>query len=81
MEEAEEHLRTALRLDPMLTPAHRLLGDALALRGRFQEASDWWQRWLTICEHDHGDPAESEQVRKAVEAAQTLGALLRYPNG
>ncbi len=81
VEEAEEHLRRALRLDPLLTPAHRLLGDALALRVRFQEASDWWQRWLTIGEHDHGDPAESEQVRKAVEAAQTLGALLRYPNG
>ncbi len=74
--EAEEHLRRALRVDPMLVSGHRLLGDALALQGRFQEAVEWWQRWLKIGERSD-DAAVADHVRRATEAAQTLDALLR----
>lgn len=74
--EAEDHLRRALRVDPLLVAGHRLLGDALALQGRFQEAIEWWQRWLKIGEQSE-DGAVADHVRRAVAAAQTLDELLR----
>jgi hypothetical protein len=80
--EAEDYLRRALRLDPLLVAAHRLLGDALALQGRYGEAVEWWQRWLKIGEHDERtDAAEVARVRDAVRAAQTLDALVRSAYG
>ncbi len=80
--EAEENLRRALRLDPLLVSAHRLLGDALALQGRFHEAVEWWQRWLKIGEHDsQADVADLQRVQEAVTAAQTLDALVRSVHG
>lgn len=76
--EAEEYLRRALRLDPLLVDAHRLLGEALVLQGRFGEAVEWWHRWLKIGEHDEQtDAAQITRVREAVSAAQTLDALVR----
>jgi hypothetical protein len=75
----EEYLRRALRLDPLFAPAHRSLGDALALQGKYAEAVDWWRRWLAM-----DDPGRSrsdgEQVQEAIRAAQTLEALLRVPH-
>jgi tetratricopeptide (TPR) repeat protein len=80
--EAEEYLRRALRLDPLLVSAHRLLGDALALQGRFGEAVEWWQRWLKIGEHDEQtDVGELQRVKDAVRAAETLDALVRAAHG
>jgi len=75
-EAAEEHLRRALRIDPMLVAAHRLLGNALALQGRYGEAVEWWQRWLTLGEHAEEDKAEIEQVRDALQAVERLDTLL-----
>ncbi len=75
--EAEEHLRRALRLDPLLGPAHRLLGNALARQGRHAEAVEWWERWLKI----EDGTEEAEQVQQAVAAARTLAALLEASHG
>ncbi len=74
--EAEDHLRRALRLDPLLVTAHRLLGNALALQGRYREAVEWWNRWLTIGEDAADASADSQDVEAAVRAAETLDALL-----
>ncbi len=73
---AEENLRRALRIDPMLVIAHRLLGNALALQGRYAEAVEWWQRWLTLGEHTEEDEAEIEQVKEALRAVEKLDTLL-----
>ena len=81
VQDAEEQLRRTLRLDPLLTPAHRLLGDALALQGRHGEAIEWWQRWLKFSEQGAGDPGEMERVREAVAAARALDALLGRSRG
>jgi hypothetical protein len=79
--DAEEHLRRALRLDPLLGPAHLQLGHSLALQGRLSEAIEWWQRWLTIGEQADGDPGEIQQVREALQAARTLSSFLRGVHG
>jgi hypothetical protein len=75
-ESAEENLRRALRIDPMLARAHRLLGNALALQGRYSEAVEWWQRWLKLGEHSDEEEAEVEQVRDALKAVDKLDAVL-----
>lgn len=79
--EAEEHLRRALRLDPALAVAHRLLGDVVARQGRFGEAVESWQRWLQHGEHTPELLPEVDQVQEAVHAAQTLELLLRGSHG
>ncbi len=81
VQDAEEQLRRTLRLDPLLTPAHRLLGDALALQGRHAEAIEWWERWLKFSEQGEGDPDEMERVREAVVAARVLEAFLARSRG
>lgn len=76
--EAEETARRALRLDPMMGPAHRVLGESLALQGRFAEAIEWWQRFLTLArEEGNGD---ADVVATAIEAARTLDSFLRRPH-
>jgi hypothetical protein len=75
--EAEEHLRRVLKLDAGLSDAHRLLGDALALMGRFAEAVESWQRWLKLGAQSPNGAAEVDRVQEAVHAAQTLDLLLR----
>ena len=75
--EAEQEFRRALRLDPLLAPAHRLLGDALARQGRLPEAVEWWERWLTVSSHVNEEPEEAARVREAVRAAGTLSTFLR----
>jgi hypothetical protein len=74
--EAEDHLRRALRLDPLMVTAHRLLGNALALQGRYREAVEWWSRWLKIGEYGDDVTADPQDVEAAVRAAETLDALL-----
>jgi tetratricopeptide (TPR) repeat protein len=75
--DAEQEFRRALRLDPLMAPAHRLLGDALARQGRMDEAVEWWERWLTVSSHVGEAPPEAERVREAIRAARTLGTFLR----
>lgn len=78
---AEEHLRRALRLDPLLAPAHRLLGDALALQGRLAEAAEWWERWLRFGARDGETDEQVQRVREGVEAARHLTAMLSADHG
>jgi hypothetical protein len=78
---AEQHLRRALRIDPMLVPAHRLLGNALALQGRYPEAVEWWQRWIKHGEHVEQDPVEVQQVEEALNIVGKLDTLLGGPVG
>jgi predicted transcriptional regulator len=80
-EQAEEYLRRALRIDPMLADAHRLLGDALALLGRYPEAVEWWQRWLTISEHAEQEEREVERVKEALRTVEKLDLLLENSSG
>jgi len=75
--EAEESLRRALRLDSLLAPAHRLLGDALARQGRLNEATAWWGRWLRLNEEAGAAAAPSGPIEAAIRAARTLEGFLR----
>jgi tetratricopeptide (TPR) repeat protein len=79
--EAEARARRALTLDPALSDAFRVLGDALALQGRFVEAVDWWQRWLQVASHRPELSAEVDRIQEAVHAAQTLELLVRGSRG
>jgi tetratricopeptide (TPR) repeat protein len=79
--QAEEEFRRALRLDPLLAPAHRFLGDALAHQGRMAEAVEWWERWLTLSEQSQNGDEEEKNVRDAVLAAQTLANFLQSVHG
>jgi hypothetical protein len=76
LSKAEDHLRRALRIDPMLTDAHRLLGDALAMSGRYSEAVEWWRRWLTLSEHEEQEEREIERVKEALRTVEKLDLLL-----
>ncbi len=78
---AEEYLRRALRIDPMLADAHRLLGDTLAMSGRYSEAVEWWQRWLTLSEHAEQEEREVERVKEALRTVEKLDLLLENSGG
>jgi tetratricopeptide (TPR) repeat protein len=80
-EAAEQHLRRALRIDPMLVAAHRLLGNTLALQGRYSEAIEWWQRWMTLGERTEKDAADVEQVEEALKAVERLDTILGGARG
>ena len=73
---AEQAFREALRGDPLLAAAHLLLGDVLARQGRFEEATEWWNRWLTVAPHSGVVDDDVARVRRAVDAALTLRAYL-----
>lgn len=73
---AEQAFRSALRVDPLLAPAHLLLGDALARQGRFGEATEWWGRWLTVAAHSDAAADDVARVREALQAAQALDSYL-----
>ncbi len=79
--QAEEEFRRALRLDPLIGPAHRFLGDALAHQGRLAEAVEWWDRWLKLSDRGQADDAEEESVREAIQAAQKLADFLQSVYG
>ncbi len=79
--EAEQEFRKALRLDPLIMDAHRLLGDALVRQGRLTEAADWWNRWLTLAAHSDELAEEARQVQDAVRAAASLARFLEVVRG
>jgi cytochrome c-type biogenesis protein CcmH/NrfG len=79
--QAEEALRRALKLDPSLAPAHRLLGNALVLCGRLGEAVEWWERWLGLPSVARAPNGDREQVVRAVRAARDLEATIRGTHG
>jgi hypothetical protein len=72
---AEEHLRQALRLDPLLATAHLLLGDAVARLGRLAEAVEWWQRGLKL-EPEGSGGRDHATLRTVMDAALTLQRYL-----
>ena len=70
--DAVEELRRALRLDPLLVAAHRVLGYALAATGRFGEAVEQWDQWERLASQSDAERAQGEEVGRAKAAAQTL---------
>ena len=70
--DAVEELRRALRLDPLLVGAHRMLGYALAATGRFGEAVGHWEQWERLAARSETELAQLDEVRRAKAAAQTL---------
>jgi len=70
--EAVEELRRALRLDPLLVPAHRVLGYALTATGRLGEAVAQWEQWERLAGRSESELMQQDAVRRAKAAAQTL---------
>ncbi|HYK82901.1 MAG TPA: DUF4388 domain-containing protein [Gemmatimonadales bacterium] len=70
--DAVEELRRALRLDPLLVAAHRVLGYALVATGRFAEAIDQWEQWERLAARSEAELAQIDEVHRAKAAAQTL---------
>jgi len=79
--DAEQEFRRALKLDPLIMDAHRLLGDALVRLGRLAEAVDWWNRWLTLASHSEEHAEEARLVQDAVRAAGSLARFLEVARG
>lgn len=79
--DAEDALRRALVLDPRHAEAQRLLGAALAQRGRFAEAVEWWTRWLALGEQVAPEGGERERISQAMKAARELDMALKQATG
>ncbi len=77
-EEADSAFRRALSLEPSMGAAHRLLGDSAALRGRFADAIEWWQRWIRL---EDGGSDVPEEAEAALAAAKTLAEFLKNSHG
>jgi hypothetical protein len=75
--EAEGALREAVRLDGASAAALRLLGQANAGGGRFEEAVQAWSTWLVL----PGRPAEEDRhlasIMRLMEAARAMAENLR----
>jgi hypothetical protein len=80
-EEADSAFRRALSLEPSMGVAHRLLGDSAALRGRFADAIEWWQRWMRLEDGGNGGSEVPEEAVAALAAAKTLAEFLKKTNG
>ena len=70
--DAVEELRRALRLDPLLVAAHRVLGYALVATGRFGEAVEQWDQWERLAGRSETELTQLDDVHRAKAAAQTL---------
>ena len=80
-EEADSAFRRALSLEPSMGAAHRLLGDSAALRGRFADAIEWWQRWMRLEGDGNGGSDIAEEAEAALAAAKTLEEFLKKTHG
>jgi hypothetical protein len=80
-EEADSAFRRALSLEPSMGVAHRLLGDSAALRGRFADAIEWWQRWMRLEDGGNGGSEVPKEAVAALAAAKTLAEFLKKTNG
>ncbi len=67
-----EELRRALRLDPLLAPAYRLLGYGLIALGRFAEALEQWTQWERLAAQSPEESAQRDTVARAKAAAEVL---------
>lgn len=70
--DAVEELRRALRLDPLLVSAHRMLGYALVATGRFGEAVEQWDQWERLAARSESELVQADEVGRAKAAARTL---------
>lgn len=68
--DAAEELRRALRLDPLVVPAYRLLGYAVVQMGRFSEAVEQWDHWERLAPSNERELVFQNDVRAAKAAAQ-----------
>ena len=69
---AAEQLRRAVRLDPLLPAAHRVLGFALIAMGRFAEALASWDQWDRIASRSADEEAQRPNVERARQAARVF---------
>jgi len=72
---AAEELRRALRVDPLLAPAHRHLGYALVALGRFGEALDSWDHWERLAGRSEEELAHLAEVQRARDAARVFQGM------
>src|SRR5207245_11555180 len=79
--DAVEERRRALRLDPLLLGAHRVLGYALVATGRFAEAVEQGDQWERLAGRSEAELAQREAVQSARTAAQTLAGSRTRPRG
>lgn len=70
--EGVDELRRALRLDPLLAPAYRLLGYGLVALGRFAEALEQWTQWERLASQSPEEAAQRDAVVRAKAAAEVL---------
>lgn len=75
--EADQVLRDAVRLDPELAPALRLLGHARAGGGRFEEAVQAWRTWLDLPSRPPEEDRHLAGIVRLTEAARTLADAMR----
>ena len=69
---AADELRRAVRLDPLLPGAHRLLGFALVAMGRFSEAVASWDHWDRLAARSAEEEAHRADVARARQAARVF---------
>ncbi|MGE5803818.1 MAG: DUF4388 domain-containing protein [Gemmatimonadota bacterium] len=69
---AADELRRAVRLDPLLPGAHRLLGFALVAMGRFAEAVASWDQWDRLAARSAEEEAHRADVERARQAARVF---------
>jgi uncharacterized protein DUF4388/transcriptional activator len=69
---AADDLRRAVRLDPLLPGAHRLLGFALVAMGRFAEAVASWDQWDRLAVRSADEEAHRSDVERARQAARVF---------
>ena len=69
---AADELRRAVRLDPLLPGAHRLLGFALVAMGRFAEAVASWDQWDRLASRSAEEEAHRADVERARQAARVF---------
>jgi hypothetical protein len=69
---AAEQLRRAVRLDPLLPAAYRVLGFALIAMGRFAEALASWDQWDRIASRSADEEAQRPNVERARQAARVF---------
>lgn len=69
---AADELRRAVRLDPLLPGAHRLLGFALVAMGRFAEAVASWDQWDRLGARSAEEEAHRADVERARQAARVF---------
>ena len=76
-ESAVDSLQHALRLDPLLGRARRVLGLAQAAQGRFHEAVESWERWGRLTSRTPEEEALVPRIRRLRDAARALADAVR----